>query len=350
LLGPAVQAAREAARRSQCTNNLKQYGLGIANYIDTYKCFPMSGSDWARFGNSGGDLGWQPRILPFTEQVQVYNLLDFVNVQTLTNGASNTDVCLEYVIKLPPTGQGTIGRARLWGPPFARCPTDNGPALRFNWQSAPENWGTGPYRDDVFEPSYGGSLGSHYTASNNTACQPWNVFAIKNNPNNTHGNTYDPNQISGIFGRLLAYAPMTPQLVTDGMSNTICVGEILWRCNDHAGSETFWNYNAAGNAHASTVVPINDMTTCHQYDGATPYGLAGAQADPQASNPPCFDWANWNYSWGFRSKHPAGCNFLMCDGSARFLGQNINHIMYQRLGDKADGFSLGDIELGNGTN
>jgi prepilin-type processing-associated H-X9-DG protein len=177
------------------------------------------------------------------------------------------------------------------------------------------------------------------------------VYAIKNDPNTTHGNTYDPLAISGIFGRLLAYAPTTPQHVTDGLSNTIMVGETLWMCHDHYGDAPAWDYNAGGNAHLSTVVPMNDMTTCHQ-PGVfpAPNGLAAAQADPQASNPACYDWANWNYSWGFRSKHPAGCNFLMADGSCRFLGDSINHVMYQRLGDKADGRSLGDIPLGSGTN
>lgn len=110
------------------------------------------------------------------------------------------------------------------------------------------------------------------------------------------------------------------------------------------------SFNGAGNAHASTIVPMNDMTTCHHVINASPNPQAAAAADPLASAPQCWDWSNWNYSWGFRSKHPGGCNFLMVDGSTRFLGQNINHIMYQRLGGKADGFSLGDMALGSGSN
>ena len=345
LLLPAVQAAREAARRAQCTNNLKQYGIGIANYIDAFKCFPMAGSDWSGWGTTN-QLGWQPRLLPFTEQNQIWQQLDFMNLNARQGQSWNwSEIDLEFI-----QGTGWQGRARMFGPPYSRCPSDDNPPLRFQWHGTPQ-------RDDVYQPSYGGSLGSHLTPSNpgsqgagGNACMPWNVFAIKNNWNTQHGNTYNPMEVSGVFGRLLAYAPMTPALVTDGLSNTIAVGEILWHCNDHAQSSTYWNYNQAGNAHASTVVPMNDMTTCHMYDNATPYGLAGAQTDPLASAPQCFDWSNWNYSWGFRSKHPAGCNFLMCDGSARFLGSNINHLMYQRLGDKSDGLSLGDIALGEGTN
>lgn len=324
LLLPAVQAAREAARRSQCANNLKQYGIGIHNYIDVYKVFPINNA-WG----GAPELGWQPRILPFTEQEQVWQQLDFANISARSGGATNTGVGLEFI-----QYGNRNGRARMFGPTFSRCPSDTYSAERFNW--------TG--NDDVFQPSYGGSLGSQSTPSPDTACQPWLPFALKSTP---HGNTYDPNAVSGIFGRVIHSSPTTMSHVTDGTSNTIMVGEMLWQCNDHSGGWTFWHYNQAGTAHAATTVPMNDMTTCHNYDGTN---LAGAMADPLASNPACYKWNNWNYSWGFRSKHPMGCNFLMADGSARFLGQNINHIMYQRLGGKADGFSLADIELGAGAN
>ena len=333
LLLPAVQAAREAARRSQCTNNLKQYGVAIHNYIDVYKTFPMSGSNW---WNEAPQLGWQPRILPFAEQNQVFSQLNLNNPQATNGGLTGWDqgaASLEFI----EVGKNQA-RARSWGPAYSRCPSDGTDP---GWQ-----WGT----DGIFMPSYGGSLGSQSTPSNpgsqgagGAACQPWQVFRLKTVD---HGNSSNPNDISGIFGRLLMAQPNTPALVTDGLSNTIMVGEILAICNDHLGDGA-WRFNGVGNAHASTVVPINDMTTCHTYDGSQ---LAGAQADPLASAPQCWDWTNWNYSWGFRSKHPAGANFLMTDGSARFLGQNINHVMYQRLGGKADGMSLGDIALGQGTN
>src|SRR5688572_17681540 len=73
LLLPAVQAARESARRMQCSNNLKQIGLGLHNYHDTIKCFPPG-----RWGGTGGKV-WGPHslILPFIEQGNAHALIDF---------------------------------------------------------------------------------------------------------------------------------------------------------------------------------------------------------------------------------------------------------------------------------
>ncbi len=311
LLLPAVQAAREAARRAQCTNNLKQYGVAIHNYIDVYKTFPMSGTtnNWNTWG-ADAQLGWQPRILPFTEGEPIYRQLNFgstanpvqVDIQFLADGA----------------------RARRHGSPFQRCPSDT--TTQIFWDSG---------ADGFFAASYGGSLGSQSTPSLDANCQPFEVFAGKSVG---HGNSGDPNDISGIFGRALAINMTKPSHVTDGLSNTIAVGEILSICNDHFTLSGFWNENCVGNAQCSTVVPINDMTTCHQLEGP-----AAAAADPLVSNPACWQWNNWNYAWGFRSKHPAGANFLMCDGSAKFLPQSINHVLYQRLGGKADGKSLSDF-------
>src|SRR5882672_1087480 len=71
LLLPAVQSAREAARRVQCSNHLKQYGLGIHNYHDTFQVFPINAT--GTNGSALPRLTWQIRILPFMEQSAVFN-------------------------------------------------------------------------------------------------------------------------------------------------------------------------------------------------------------------------------------------------------------------------------------
>ena len=90
--------------------------------------------------------------------------------------------------------------------------------------------------------------------------------------------------------------------------------------------------NGIGNFHASTIVPINDFTTC-TWCPASQVRVAG-----------CTNPNNWNISWGFRSQHVGGAHFLFVDGSVRFLSENIDHKnTYQRLGDRADGQVVGDF-------
>src|SRR5512135_122792 len=79
LLLPAVQAAREAARRMQCSNNLKQIGLALHNYHDANKKFPFGsrgGSSWAQTGIKDG-TNWRVSILPYLEQTALYSKLNF---------------------------------------------------------------------------------------------------------------------------------------------------------------------------------------------------------------------------------------------------------------------------------
>ncbi len=114
--------------------------------------------------------------------------------------------------------------------------------------------------------------------------------------------------------------------VKDGTSNTIAVGEILPECNDHDSG--WWNYNGMGNAHASTSVPLNTMTTCAQ---------SQAQATARGyTNPQCWQKSNWNYSWGFRSNHTGGAQFVFVDGSVQFISKSINYMNYQYLGGRMD--------------
>ena len=123
------------------------------------------------------------------------------------------------------------------------------------------------------------------------------------------------------------------EMIRDGLSSTIFVGETLYDCHDHR--EGLWSFNGFNNAHGSTVVPINNMTTCHN-----------SQAEAQAkgsTHPQCFNKNNWNFSWGFRSKHSGGSQFLFGDGSTKLLSQEIEHTLYQKLGGKADGNAVGSF-------
>jgi prepilin-type N-terminal cleavage/methylation domain-containing protein/prepilin-type processing-associated H-X9-DG protein len=136
LLLPAVQAAREAARRSQCTNNLKQIGLAMHNYHDTYKVFPPG---WIYFGNNQPEFGWAVFIMPFMEQKPLYDAMD-PNTRKLRNlfktGAAQADIdLLQTVIE------------------NYKCPSDDSPEL-----NSLEDFGGDFF--DIATANYKGSCGS----------------------------------------------------------------------------------------------------------------------------------------------------------------------------------------------
>jgi len=320
LLLPAVQAAREASRRASCGNNLKQYGLAIHNYADVYKeNLPRASFNW---GNP--QTSWQVYILPFCEQQTIYNELNLTSynppntMPPYANGWPGEPVYFISLRGLPTLSDGK--QIRHHGFSFQRCPSDPSDPLRTDWYRA----------------SYEGSLGSQRTPSADGNCNDWLNLIAANDPvvangglSPDHGNTTESRTLSGVFGRLGPTVKFSH--VTDGLSNTIFVGEILPDCDDsHPGG--FWQFNAHSDAHASTLVPINEMTTCFFGDPTT------ATGKPRVTKPACAPQSNWNYSWGFRSKHPAGANFLMGDGSVKFLQETIDHIkVYQALGGKAEG-------------
>ncbi len=301
LLLPAVQQAREAARRSSCKNNLKQYGLALHNYHDVYGRFPIAGQNW---GNP--HLGWQVRILPFADQAPLFNAVNFSSpnaYNALLNGKE-------------------LRRHQV---PYAICPSDASGDVDANWAQA----------------SYGGCLGSQRTPSADGACNlfmtPVVHYADSNPPNandlgggdHDHGNADRKLGIAGVFGRLLAEKIAVEDIV-DGTTNTIMVGEILPACNDHRSG--WWDYNGMGNAHASTSVPLNTMNTCQKpYTPITP------------QYPACTNMNNWNLSWGFRSAHVGGAQFLLADGSVRFISQNIDYNTYQNIGTRNDGKVVGEF-------
>ena len=301
LLLPAVQAAREAARRIKCSNNLKQYGLALHNYHDIHKAFPPGGTNWGQ----GPRIGLQVRILPFAEQTVLYDQLNM----------ALADVRFQII------NVGTVQQeARRTQVPYAQCPDDTSEPFYWSWAQS----------------SYTGSIGSQYATSANGSCNTWltpNVNYDADRGTANHGNTRDSARISGVFNRLGTTGKITFASIRDGTSNTIMMGEIIPDCTDH--KEGWWSFNGGGNAHASTSAPLNTLTTC---------ALSEAEATKRGYiNPECFNWNNWNYSWGFRSYHPAGANFLLGDGSVQFIASEVDYETYQKLGGRNDGGVPGEF-------
>ena len=241
-------------------------------------------------------IGWQVRVLPFMEQNALYEKLN---------------MNLEQAHRSQVPWEGQLIEARRVQVPYAMCPSDPRDRVRGAWAQA----------------SYCGNLGSQLTPSANGSCNTFTTVNIHRMPGSAagHGNSSDVNRVNGIFSRHGMDIRLAS--ITDGTSNTIMVGEVLMDCTDHTSG--WWNFNGGGNAHASTSVPLNTMTTCARNEQEA--------IDRGYLNPQCWRKNNWNYSWGFRSKHPTGAQFTFADGSVHFLNQTIDYATYQYMGSRNDG-------------
>ncbi|MEZ6107287.1 MAG: DUF1559 domain-containing protein [Pirellulaceae bacterium] len=309
LLLPAVQMAREAARRISCGNNLKQYGIALHLYHDTHNVFAPGGS--IKWGNRGGGwdnesapcVGWQSRILPYMEQSSLYDRLNF--------GAL-------YAYESPVPSEGQLIPARLAQVPYAMCPSDTRDPVVGSWA----------------QTSYTGNMGSQRKVSANASCNTWVTEGVNYMLGgfSDGASTDNVTECNGIFSRGGMEIGLQHVQAQDGSSNTIMVGEILMDC--HPNNTGWWPVDGAGNAHAGTSTPLNLMTTC-----------ARSEAEAQERGyymSRCWDPVNANYSWGFRSRHPAGAQFAFADGSVHFLNKTINYATYQYLGSRNDGRVVGD--------
>jgi prepilin-type N-terminal cleavage/methylation domain-containing protein/prepilin-type processing-associated H-X9-DG protein len=292
LLLPAVQAAREAARSMQCSNNLKQLGLALHNYHDKWQQFPLGAAhwldtDWTSFTKDAHG-SFLVALLPYIEQQSLYDHCDF---STLTD--YNSKVGTTYVHE-------------TWIQTFL-CPSD----VAKYWGGNKYYWseGNSTQNQKRATTNYSGSMGSQLF---DTGGYFGNAFGTGTA---YHGDSIARGTISGVFSHLAWGAAFFE--ITDGTSNTIALGEIRPACSWHA-RDGWMHVNALWNATSS---PINSKACC-----------ASGESD---------DTQNWSCEQAFRSTHPGGCNFVFCDGSIHCLSENIDYMTYQKLGDRRDGYTVG---------
>ncbi|MEZ6125877.1 MAG: DUF1559 domain-containing protein [Planctomycetaceae bacterium] len=288
LLLPAVQQAREAARRTQCKNNLKQIGLALHNYHDVYHLFP-AGSYWNNKDASGATYhqgSLLTHLLPYIDQAPMFNQIPFDNPPASKNINDAT---------LP---GGSLMRTQFHVPAYI-CPSDTaGP--NFNGVSTVQNYAGSKGASNAGSPAGGNPSGTPPCADKYLS------FA----KGQTSGSG-----VSGPFHRNGRSCHMRD--VTDGLSNTIFVGEVRPECSNHMRAG--WLQANNGQGMAGTLYPIN-LDTCND--------------NPSSG---C-NWSNnWVEEFGFRSRHVGGAQFLMGDGSVHFISENIDHTLYNSLGAKQDG-------------
>ncbi|MFM7059539.1 MAG: DUF1559 domain-containing protein [Planctomycetota bacterium] len=310
LLLPAVQQAREAARRTQCKNNLKQIGIALHNYHDVFGQFPPT------IFMTTGPLQWSDgpkgthlvRLLPYVEQATIYQALNFSLLAPWgTDGAPPQNFNFEWQRESYPNGR----RIKDLSLPVYQCPSDPS-AKQIGWSA---------------RTNYVMSMGNQQMDTSPwQGCTPYQSHIMNTNSFWGHGNTENPAWISGIISRFNWAASL--QQITDGTSNVIAAGEIRPNCGDHTVNGWF-HFNATW---VATTAPINFPISCYNEPPVpTPANPAGCNAPD-----------NWSTSQGFKSLHTGGAQFVLCDGSVRFISQNIDYRTYQRLGDRRDGQVIGD--------
>ena len=275
LLLPAVQSAREAARRMQCSNNLKQIGLALHLYETSTSFFPP-GAYW--YGDPEEYRGSiLILLLPYLEQQNLFDQFDYtrkIDNQTFPDGTLLASAIVPVYV----------------------CPSDNNSGLRNGIAIHNYAASNGPTAH-INNPSYTCS-----TASS------WNAYAL--------APYEDFNNFAGPFCR--RDHPTSIVDCRDGLSNTIYFGEVRRDCSGHVWAG--WVRSNNGNGLVSTQVPMN-VDTCHNDDSVDP----------------CLHPRNWATELAFKSSHSGGVMFLFGDGSVHFLSQSIDHWSYQYLGAKADG-------------
>jgi prepilin-type N-terminal cleavage/methylation domain-containing protein/prepilin-type processing-associated H-X9-DG protein len=284
LLLPAVQAAREAARRMQCTNNLKQFGLGMANYESAYQAYPM-GVFWSvPDGSVGARNGWIVTLLPYVEMASLYDALDlFPKTGWSANNGVNDKVYTTQV-------------------PVFQCPSDDRTTFPSNGYNLSRSNYVGCFsltNTIVEKAAYPKYCNADPSAASLPA-RPRTIF----NWNNSR----------------------TVADVRDGTSNTVAISEVIaGREGDLRGA--WWEEWGYSYSHARTP---NTSTPDTMWNVVMSYGCCVSTTES-----PC-DGNGGSY-WGSeifaaRSRHSGGVNACLLDGSARFFSDQISLTTWQALG------------------
>ncbi len=316
LLLPAVQSAREAARRTQCINHQKQFALGCLNFEQTRGHMPRGGYNGAGTAfPEGGGASWMFVVLGYIEQGNLY--------ERVVSAGSFPNAVTQKV--LPATL------------PIIRCPSDV--FERNNFKHSNYIGSTGPTCNNPpagcpapFQLHCNGVVGSgnNVPAALNPSTHPGYE------PSHSWGSTNVTANTRGMFARGGAFIRLAD--VTDGTSNTLLMGETLPEVFEpmRYPSAFGWPHGSNHIAQGQTIQPINWRIDKMAVTSPS-FVSCGCDANTNPSGDKARCIMNWHVTWGFKSLHPNGANFARVDGSVAFISQNIDHRTYQYLGCRHDG-------------
>lgn len=263
VLLPAVQAAREAARRLQCISQVKQITLAMHSYHDISGALPLNTSFTHDIGPASRSRSWMQGVLPYLELSSIHE-----QINTSASVEANRNVA-----------SISIG--------IFNCPSDGSAGQIAYRADVPEDW-------ILASTSYKACSGSNWY---------WGEFSRAESTGRFAGSKDGQSEGNGIICEARKH-PIVTSLsdITDGTTNTFAVGETI-------AEWTKWSWWYSNNATiGNCATPLNLL-----YDnGRNPRGNLN----------------DWTYSCGFMSRHPQGANFAMCDGSVRFVRNEIDMPLY----------------------
>jgi prepilin-type processing-associated H-X9-DG protein len=329
LLLPAVQAAREAARRMQCANNLKQFGLALHNYHSSFNCFPGLGSDG--HGQTGSSLtnsmfSVQARLLPYLEMAQLHDLIDYT--VPLIAGGGGHDGASAFSFQVHDAVQLNL--------PIMSCPSDGnssqlipGGYLRYTdaahstTEATPTASGNYMlcYGDNVFRISDGSAMGG---------MMAWNgLITLKTGGLFHYNSAYGIGAITDGTSNTMA---MSEACISDGQSHTGTLADIQ-KSNLYKHLVGMASLASSGTTLVTTPEALANnygtgSLTWSSYRGSAwivgaPYCSVYGAFLPPNSKVPSTNYMNHGF-YGAYSYHNGGVNVLFCDGSVHFVSETIN--------------------------
>lgn len=315
LLLPAVQQAREAARRTQCKNNLKQLGLGVHNYHDVFNCFPLGNMGSER--NVGGAslngtynpyLGFSAQVgmLPQLDQSSIFNKINFNSIATdgtVVNGVSNNMMRLTRLAAfLCPSDTDYAGTEA--GNNYVAC-------------GGPSTWWRVPLADQVGAFNYLRKVNFRDMKDGSS-----NVIAMSESvKGDNNGAKFNA------FTDVARAIPMTGPDVSKSQTDIQTIGAAALAggpANSLSIDRRDWAIGTCGQSVFNTLATPNwkfpdaiACSTCSAFDNR---GVFAA-----------------------RSSHTGGVQTLMGDGSVRFISENIDFLTWQNLGHISDGNTVGEF-------